>query len=251
MRPARYACVVLAAIAVLAGCGSSEREITNRFGDCLFVAGTDCRDQDLEAVGASNSDLAGADFSGANLTGADLRDVSLRNARLVGTRLNGADLTRADLSNADLTDAKLIGTNLQNADLYRATQTGTIFCNTVMPDGSVSDCQFLLPSNPVKAPKPPQIVRAAPQRPVVCIVDGIGDGIEIDFRVRRAQSVIFSVDGSRVSQANVDHGIKRIPFTCDGHPHTVSIEAFGRSAPTAKRSFDVSVEEGTPQPPPR
>jgi hypothetical protein len=251
MRPARYACVALAAIAVLAGCGSAEREISNRFGDCTFVAGTACRDQDLEAVAASNSDLAGADFSGANLTGADLRDVSFRNAILVGTILDKADLTRADLSNADLSKASLIGTNLDDADLYRTTQTDTQFCNTVMPDGSVSDCQLFVPTGPLKTPRPPQIVRAAAHRPVVCIVDGIGDGIEIDFRVRRAGSVIFSVDGARVSQANVDQGIKRIPFTCDGHPHTVSIEAFGASPPTAKTSFDVSVEEGLPKPPPR
>jgi hypothetical protein len=251
MRPARYACVAFAVIVVLAGCGSQGREITNRFGDCTFEPRTDCRGQDLEAVGASNADLDGADFSGARLVGADLRDASLRNAKLVGTFLSGADMSRADLTNADLTDAWLIGTNLDDADLYRMVSTNARFCNTVMPDGTVSDCQILESDEPQKVPRPPEIVSAAPQRPVVCIVDGIGDGIEINYRVRRAQSVIFSVDGSRVSEANKPRGIKRIPFTCDGHPHRVSIEAFGRSAPTAKTSFQVSVDEGTPQPPPR
>jgi hypothetical protein len=251
MRPARYACVVFATIATLAACGSSEREITNRFGDCTFEARTVCRGQDLEAIAASNSDLDGADFSGANLTGADLRDVSFRNATLVGTVLNGADLTGADLSNADFSKAKLIGTSFEAADLYRTTQTDAVFCNTVMPDGTVTDCQFLVPTKPGKTLRPPQIVRAGAHKPVVCIVDGIGDGIEIDFRVRRAQSVIFSVDDARVSQANVDRGIKRIPFTCDGRPHTVSLEAFGRASPTARTSFEVSVEAGKPRPLPR
>lgn len=250
MRGARYACAVLAAAAIVAGCGSTRRAISNGFGDCTFEPKTVCRNQDLSSIAASNSDLDGADLSGANLTGADLRRVSLRDAKLVKTVLNGADLTGADLRNADLTDAFLIGTILDHADLDGAVQTGAQFCNTALPDGSVTDCEFL--SGPKAKPDPPpRVLKARARRPVHCIVDGIGDGIEVDFATRHAQSVVFSVDDVRASDTRFGEGIQRIPFTCDGHPHTVSVEAFGRTAPPATRTFIVSVEEGTAAPLPR
>ena len=63
----------------------------------------------------------------ANLTGANLREANLSNADLTGAELNFANLFRADLRKADLSDSDL---------------TGTTFCNTMMPDGSVNnaDC---------------------------------------------------------------------------------------------------------------
>jgi hypothetical protein len=251
MRRARYACAFVAAILLVAACGGGGREISNRFGDCTFQAKTVCRNQDLSSIAASNSDLDGADLSGSNLTGADLRGVSLRNAKLVKTVLNGVDLTGADLRNADLTGASLISATLESADLTDTVQTGVTFCNTVMPDGSVTDCKLL--NNPIKSkPDPPPSIRVArAHRPVKCIVDGIGNGIEVDYAVRHAQSVVFSVDDVRASDSNFADGIQRIPFPCDGHPHSVSVEAFGRTAPPATRSFTVSVEEGTPEPFPR
>jgi hypothetical protein len=241
---------VLATAVVVAGCGGTHREISNGFGDCTFQPKTVCRNQDLSSIAASNSDLDGADLSGANLTGADLRRVSLRDARLVKTILNGADLSGADLRNADLTGASLIGTILDNADLDGTNQTDVRYCNTALPDGSVTDCKFL--DGPKGKPDPPpRVVRARAHKPVRCIVDGIGDGIEVDFKTRHAQSVVFSVDDVRASDTRFGDGIQRIPFTCDGHPHTVSVEAFGRTAPPATRTFTVSVEEGTPAPLPR
>ncbi len=251
MRRARYACALVAAILFVAGCGGTDREISNRFGDCTFVPKTNCVNQDLSAIAASNSDLDGSDFSGANLTGADLRNVSLRGAKLVKTILNGVDLTGADLRNSDLTGAFLISATLTRADLADTVQTGVTFCNTVLPDGSVTDCKFLRGGKQAKPDPPPRIVRARAHRPAKCIVDGIGDGIEIDYKALHAQSVVFSVDNVRASDANFGEGIQRIPFTCDGHPHTVQVEAFGRTTPPATRTFSVSVEEGTPQPMPR
>jgi hypothetical protein len=251
MRGARYACAVLATVLLVAGCGSSGREISNRFGDCTFRPKTVCRDQDLSSIAASNSDLNGADLSGSNLTGADLRNVSLRGAKLVKTRFNGADLTAADLRNADLSGAFMVGTTLDHADMSNTNQSGVTFCNTVMPDGTVTDCKFLESTTPGKPAKPPRILQARAHRPVHCIVDGIGDGIEVDYRVKNAQSVVFSVDDVRVSDSRFVEGIQRIPFTCDGHVHTVNLQAFGKAPPPASRSFRVSVEEGTPEPMPR
>jgi hypothetical protein len=250
MRGARYACAVLAAVTIVAGCGGSERQISNRFGDCTFRPKTVCKNQDLSSIAASNTDLNGADLSGANLTGADLRQVSLRRATLVRTVFNGADLTGADLRDADLSGSFMIGTTLDRADLVNANQTGITFCNTVMPDGTVTDCKLLAGGKPGKPDPPPRIVQARAHRPVKCIVDGVGDGIEIDFKTRHAQSVVFSVDDVRASDTRFAEGIQRIPFTCDGHPHTVSVQAFGRTTPPASRSFTVSVEEGSAPPMP-
>ena len=251
MRGSRCAWAVLAAVTLVAGCGGSGREISNRFGECTFEPKTVCRNQDLSSIAASNSDLDGADLSGANLTGADLRQVSLRGAKLVKTVLNGADLTGADLRDADLSGAYMISATLDRADLTNTNQAGVTFCNTVLPDGTVTDCKFLQSTKPGKVVPRPEIVVARAHRPVRCIVDGIGDGIEIDYRTKHAQSVVFSVDDVRASDSRFADGIQRIPFTCDGHPHTVSVTAFGRTAPPATRSFTVSVEEGSAAPFPR
>ena len=251
MRGARCACVVLAAVVVVAGCGTNGREISNRYGDCTFKPRTVCRNQDLSSIAASNSDLNGADLSGANLTGADLRQVSFRGAKLVKTNFTGSDLSGADLRDADITDAFFVGSTLDRADLAGANQTGATFCNTVLPDGTVTDCKYLESTKPGKQAKRLRIAQARARRPVHCIVDGVGDGIEIDYRTVNTQSVVFSVDDVRVSDSRFSAGIQRIPFTCDGHEHTVSVEAFGKVAPPVSRSFTVSVEEGTPQPMPR
>ena len=50
---------------------------------------------------------------------------------LTGANLNQTILRGAQLEGADLTGANLTGANLTRADL-----TGTIFCETKMPDGT-------------------------------------------------------------------------------------------------------------------
>jgi len=249
MRRARIACAVLAVGVLAAGCGSSGREISDRYGDCTFRPRAVCPNQDLSSIAASNSNLNGADLSGTNLTGADLRDVSFRGANLAKANLGNADLSGADLRNANLAGASLISTTLQDADLTDTNQTGVTFCNTVLPDGTVTDCKIITAGvKPAKPDPAPSITVARARRPVRCIVDGIGDGLEIEYSVKYAQSVVFSVDDVRASVSNDDVGIQRIPFTCDGHPHRVKVEAFGKTAPVASRSFTVSVEEGTAAP---
>ena len=76
-----------------------------------------------------------ADFTAANLSGANLRNMKLDNLRftnLKNANLMYTDLSEAELQGADLSDAITIGAKLD----------GAIFCNTIMPDGTLnnSDC---------------------------------------------------------------------------------------------------------------
>jgi len=246
MRSGRLACVVLAVAATLAACSGSGRAVSNEFGDCRFEPRTVCRDQNLDAVAAPSADLAGADLSGSKLRGADLRNASLRGAKLVGTDLGGADLSGSDLQRADLSQARLVGTSFASADWFGSIRTDAVLCETVLPDGTVSDCPQADAAR--ASTPPPQVLRAGAVEPATCIGDGIGDGIEIDYATRDARSIVFEVDGERVSDATAAKGIHRIPFTCDGHEHVVTVVAFGATPPTAQRSFPVSVREGRPAP---
>jgi hypothetical protein len=111
----------------------------------------------LSAAPLDKAYLAEARLQKATLVGADLAEAYLLRADLVGANLTNADLTRAGLSRAILSGAKLFGAilsgaNLTNTDLTGADLTGadlsgailvaTIFCRTVMPDGTVNnrDC---------------------------------------------------------------------------------------------------------------
>ena len=68
-------------------------------------------------VAASDTDFSGSDLSGANFTSAGLTSADFRGANLSGANFTLADLTGADLSGADL--------------------KGAVFCQTVMPNGTV------------------------------------------------------------------------------------------------------------------
>lgn len=101
-----------------------------------------------------------ADLSNANLSGAQLRGANLRYANLEGANFSGADLSpQLDTSwlkifhaefeeyggTTELIGAKIAGANFTNANLTDVKMTGVkgaesaIFCNTVMPDGSISN----------------------------------------------------------------------------------------------------------------
>lgn len=92
---------------------------------------------DLSNVNLAGVNLAGAKLRGANLTGANLADANLSHAYLIC-----ANLTRANLSGANLTWAILVGANLENTNLRGSTfryvqQNMAVYCNTIMPDGSI------------------------------------------------------------------------------------------------------------------
>ncbi|MGZ6886590.1 MAG: pentapeptide repeat-containing protein [Acidimicrobiia bacterium] len=239
--------VLVAALALAtAACGSSGQDLTNRFGDCTFEARTVCTNQNLQSVSLSYSDLTGADLSGSDLSGADMQSAILRNVKLVNANLSAADLTDADLRGADLTGATLYRATLDRADWIGAIRTGIRLCNTVFPDGSISDCPAL--DVPTGSVPPAAVVAFAAHADGQCIVDGVGEGIELDWAVRNAVSVGFSVDGARIASAKGTSGVKRLPVACDGKRHLFEIDAFGEKPPPATRTIGVLVRPGTPQP---
>ena len=69
-----------------------------------------------------------------DLSAAKLPDIDLSYADLRGANLSRANLRNADLRETDLSYAILRGANLSYAILR-----GAIFCNTVLPDGEVSN----------------------------------------------------------------------------------------------------------------
>jgi len=124
--------------------------------------GADLRDANFDSAiltGAflNEANLSEANLRGANLSGAFLGDSILVRANLAnailrsaifnrdnprcigflnpscawGSSVVGANLSGAILTGADFTDADLTGANLSDADV-----TGTIFKNTIMPDGT-------------------------------------------------------------------------------------------------------------------
>jgi hypothetical protein len=227
---------------LLLGCsGSSSPQLSNDFGGCAFGAHARCPNADLAALSVPQSDLRGADFSGANFKGTDLSDSDLRDANLSGANLSRVNLVNADLRGADLSDAILFQATLDGARWSGANRTGTRYCETVLPDGSFSDCKELDVPTTIDT-RPPAVVSFGPDRPVRCLHDFIGEGINVDWRVRHASSVAFQIDGVQAATAVGDKGVKRIPFPCDGARHTVTLQAFASFAPVASDSFELSLE---------
>jgi len=93
-------------------------EIKHRIsGSVLFSLKTETLKLTLEAAVKAETDL-----TGANLTGADLRGADLTGAYLTGADLTGADLRGAYLRGADLTGADLRGAKnyVNNHDFFLA-----------------------------------------------------------------------------------------------------------------------------------
>jgi uncharacterized protein YjbI with pentapeptide repeats len=88
--------------------------------------------------------MSGADLTDTNLNNLDLRYVSFWHTNLTSAQLKGADLRYANLSKSNLEGANLNGANLSDANLDgavldKASMKGTRFCNTIMPNGKVSN----------------------------------------------------------------------------------------------------------------
>lgn len=81
----------------------------------------------------------GQDFSESNLSGANFSFSNLFMADLTGAFLISATLEQAILREANLAGSNLSGANLAGANLTDADLTGAVFCNTVLPDGSISN----------------------------------------------------------------------------------------------------------------
>ena len=72
-----------------------------------------------------------------DLQDADLRRANLGGANLALTNLSGADLEGANLESTNLYGAILNRANMKNANMRNANIDGVLFCNTIMPDGSI------------------------------------------------------------------------------------------------------------------
>lgn len=83
--------------------------------------------------------LGRVDLSGASLVGATIDSSFITAARLRGTNLRRATLIGVQLDYADLADAKLGGAKIDTPDI---TLAWSLFCNTELPSGDISnrDC---------------------------------------------------------------------------------------------------------------
>lgn len=241
MRRVLASFMALAGVVAITSCSGGGTRLEDRFGDCRFAPHAVCKHQDLEALGLQSRDLTGADFSGSVMTGTDLRGAILRDAKLVGTNLSGVDLTGADLRGADLSGARLFLAHLENADWTGSHRSGVGYCETFFPDGTVSDCNNPVVKGSSGPTALPAIVTFEPSRPFTCLDDALGQGVEVNWKVRNSTTVAFLVDDVNATTATGTHGIQRVPVECDGALHTFTIQAFGPVPPLAAESFVRSV----------
>lgn len=196
-----------------------------------------------------NSDLTGADFSGSKFNHTDLRNSILRDAKFVKADLGATDLTNADLRGADLSGALLFRVIFDGANWTGSNRTGAQYCDTVLPDGALSTCQVLdSAATPAPAQQPPAVLQFRLRRPVRCLKDALGEGVEVDWGVSRATSVSFLRDNVRVADGSGSSGIKRLPVPCDRKSYRLTIQAFGAAPPVASRSVTVALEPGVESP---
>ena len=129
--------------------------------DRAVLRGANLGGADLRGASLYGVDLERAVLSEANLSEANLNKANLDHAKFDGAVLRGADLRETDLGTAnlrgtDLRDAILgSGGDVNKANFWEADLRGAVldgvrnlararFCNTTMPDGSISnrDCAF-------------------------------------------------------------------------------------------------------------
>ena len=99
--------------------------------------------QQLKKTGScENCDLRGAKLNGLSLKGANLKGAKLKGAQLGNSDMRGANLTGADLTGANLRGTDLKGANLKGASVAGAATKSTIYCNTTLAGGPISnrDC---------------------------------------------------------------------------------------------------------------
>jgi uncharacterized protein YjbI with pentapeptide repeats len=122
------------------------------WSNCVMVALT-MDGQDLSGAKLRGLLLTSSKITGSNFTGADFTE-----ARIANTDFSGSDFTAAVFEGAHLTNVKLTATSFRNAKLKQVVATNinvtdadfegaevfdswqemTIFCRTLMPDGSLN-----------------------------------------------------------------------------------------------------------------
>jgi hypothetical protein len=225
----------------------------NEAGPCEIKPGTVCKDMDLRGVSMAAADLTGADFSGTDLRSSDLRNATLNDVNFAGANLGDVNFTGASLEGANLSKTYLFQTIFTNANLDGADTAGAFICNMIEPDGGrrPGNCASEPSAAPTTTPGtptgPPQILAFAVSPPGRCVNDSSGDGIEVDYKTRSTSGIVFVVDGIRLDGPSKPSGMKRLPFVCDGKPHTVELWAYGApGVPSVKRSITATLEETAP-----
>ncbi len=123
--------------------------VVSAVGKCEVAPGAECPGANMRGVDLSEimydytnvgrpggvlkgANLRGADFTGAKLHGVEFTAADLRDAILREADLSSTYLYQADLRGADLTRAKFL-----HADMEETKLEGAIFCDTLMPDGTI------------------------------------------------------------------------------------------------------------------
>jgi uncharacterized protein YjbI with pentapeptide repeats len=109
----------------------------NSFDDVAPVS-TDSCDTSVVPVSCPGVDLSNAMLDGRNLSNADFTGANFTGASLVGAELTTALFDGADFSGADLTGAEFGGDTETGDDDEWGSFEGTVWRNTVCPDGSLS-----------------------------------------------------------------------------------------------------------------
>jgi hypothetical protein len=106
--------------------------------DCRFPS--DGQDfEDCNFAGDSLGNCNGCNFRDADLGGADLSGESYQGASFREANLRGANLEDADVSGVSFRDACLVDATLLGANTDGAHFGGAILCNTILPNGTVSN----------------------------------------------------------------------------------------------------------------
>ncbi|HEY7437786.1 MAG TPA: pentapeptide repeat-containing protein [Acidimicrobiia bacterium] len=240
--------LIMTLAALAAGCSSKAASENPTFGSCTVKAGADCREQDLSNASLEYAPMSRIDLRGANLEVADLRGADLRGANFAGADLRGADLRSTDLRSANFTGANLELSIMTGANAAGAVFTGARRCGSVLPDGGSSPCAPVT-FTPTTLPDlgPPRIISFRMPHPKQCINDTGGTGIEVEWQVQHATTLIFEVDGIGVSNnQHGSHGTTRLAFLCDNRPHIVTFEAVGNVGGPATAHLIVRLPAGPP-----
>ncbi len=99
---------------------------------------------ELKGANLSKANLSGADLREANLSGADLGEANLSKAYLSGADLRGANLIRANLNGADLSESflEVKGANLSGAKLIQANLGGANLKGASLMGSYLTDAFF-------------------------------------------------------------------------------------------------------------
>jgi hypothetical protein len=244
---------------VAAACSSGGTD-EGAAGSCPAKPGSNCAHQDLRSVSLVSADLRGIDLSGADLSNADLRNANLTGANLTGATLSATDFSNATLRDANLTKAFMFGTNFTDADLTGAIRTDATACYVTEPDGALnngslvnaqglrSPCAPTTATTTAGSPSsgPARIEYFRLQAPRECVNDVAGDGVDVEWSAPNASTLAIFVDGLQVASDTRPKGAIRVPFVCNGGPHTVSLQAFGAQPPAATSSFTASFTSPPP-----